>query len=188
MTALANDMQTAIATIAARIEPALIEIRRDIHAHPELAFEEVRTAGVVAAELTRLGIPHETGIGVTGVVGLIQGGRPGKVLIIRADMDALPIHEQTGQPFASTIPGKMHACGHDIHTTTLLGVAEVLRDLSLLKYSKPLSFGERKMLDQARALLVKELSVARAAEEDDIAQELESIFADGRPIGAYVSQ
>ena len=130
MTALANDMQTAIATIAARIEPALIEIRRDIHAHPELAFEEVRTAGVVAAELTRLGIPHETGIGVTGVVGLIQGGRPGKVLIIRADMDALPIHEQTGQPFASTIPGKMHACGHDIHTTTLLGVAEVLRDLA----------------------------------------------------------
>lgn len=75
-----------------------------------------------------------------------------------------------------------------INTGSIFDIAEVLRDLSLLKYSKPLSFGERKMLDQARALLVKELSVARATGEEDIAQELDSIFADGRPIGAYVSQ
>lgn len=126
----ANDPQIAIRDIANRIEAALIEIRRDIHAHPELAFEEVRTAGVVARELERLGIEHQTGVAKTGVVGIIKGGRPGPVLAIRADMDALPIHEQTGLPYASTIPGKMHACGHDIHTTTLLGVAEVLRDLA----------------------------------------------------------
>ncbi len=127
---LANDPTTAIRTATERIEPALIELRRDIHAHPELGFEEVRTAGVVARELQRLGIPHQTGIGRTGVVGLIEGGRPGPVLAIRADMDALPIEETSGLPFASTRRGLMHACGHDIHTTTLLGVAAVLRDLA----------------------------------------------------------
>ena len=97
---------------------------------PELGFEEVRTAGVVARELTRLGISHQTGIGRTGVVGLIEGGRPGPVLAIRADMDALPIEEKSGLPFASTKPGLMHACGHDIHTTTLLGVAAVLKEIA----------------------------------------------------------
>jgi len=127
---IANDPTTAIRTLTERIEAHLIEIRRDIHAHPELGFEEVRTAGVVARELTRMGIPHQTGIGKTGVVGLIEGGRPGPVLAIRADMDALPIQETTDLPFASQNPGLMHACGHDIHTTTLLGVAEVLKDLA----------------------------------------------------------
>src|SRR5215469_13887112 len=127
---LANDPTTAIRDATQRIEAALIEIRRDIHAHPELGFEEVRTAGVVARELARLGIAHRTGIGRTGVVGLIEGGRPGPVLAIRADMDALPIEEKSGLAFASTKPGLMHACGHDIHTTTLLGVAEVLKELA----------------------------------------------------------
>jgi amidohydrolase len=125
-----NDPAAAIRAITDRIEAGLIEIRRDIHAHPELGFEEVRTAGVVAGELARLGIPHQTGIGRTGVVGIIEGGRPGPVLAIRADMDALPILEKTGLPFASTIEGKMHACGHDIHTTTLLGVAAVLKEMA----------------------------------------------------------
>ncbi len=125
-----NDPATTIRAITDRIEAGLIEIRRDIHAHPELGFEEIRTAGVVAGELTRLGIPHQTGIGRTGVVGIIEGGRPGPVLAIRADMDALPILEKTGLPFASTIEGKMHACGHDIHTTTLLGVAAVLKEMA----------------------------------------------------------
>ncbi|HEX4260047.1 MAG TPA: M20 family metallopeptidase [Acetobacteraceae bacterium] len=126
----ANDPQTAIRETVARIEPDLIAIRRDLHAHPELAFEEVRTAGVVARELARLGIAHRTGVARTGVVGTIEGGRPGPTLAIRADMDALPIHEQTGLPYASTIDGKMHACGHDIHTSTLLGVAAVLKEMA----------------------------------------------------------
>jgi len=130
LAALANDPATAIRAIVDRIENGLIEIRRDIHAHPELGFEEVRTAGVVSAELTRLGIAHRTGIGKTGVVGIIEGGRPGPVLAIRADMDALPILEKTGLPFASTKEGLMHACGHDIHTTTLLGVAAVLKEMA----------------------------------------------------------
>lgn len=127
---LPNDPTTAIRDLTQRIEPELIEIRRDIHAHPELGFEEVRTAGVVARELARLGISHQTQVGKTGVVGLIEGGRPGPVLAIRADMDALPIQETSGLPWASTYPGLMHACGHDIHTTTLLGVAAVLRDMA----------------------------------------------------------
>ncbi len=126
----ANDPGPQIRAAAERIAPELVAIRRDIHAHPELAFEEVRTAGRVAAELDRLGIPHRTGIGRTGVVGLIAGGRPGPVLAIRADMDALPIAERTGLPFASEVPGLMHACGHDVHTTTLIGVAAVLKDLA----------------------------------------------------------
>ena len=127
---LANDPATRIRDAAAELQPGLVALRRDMHAHPELGFEETRTAGIVAAELARLGIPHRTGIGRTGVVGTIEGGRPGPTLAIRADMDALPIHEETGLPFASTVAGKMHACGHDIHTATLLGVAAVLKDLA----------------------------------------------------------
>ena len=127
---LHNDLQSAIADATRHAEPGLVAIRRDIHAHPELAFEEVRTAGIVAAELARLGIEHRTGVGRTGVVGTIAGARPGPTLIIRADMDALPIHEQTGLPYASQVEGKMHACGHDIHTSTLLGVATVLKGLA----------------------------------------------------------
>lgn len=129
---LANDPQTLIASLASRIEPALIEIRRDLHAHPELAFEEVRTAGVVSRELDRIGLAHQTGIAKTGIVAIIEGGRPGPVLAIRADMDALPITERTGQPFASKTEGLMHACGHDIHTATLIGVASVLKQLAPL--------------------------------------------------------
>ncbi len=125
-----NDPGRRIADAADRLAPALVAMRRDIHAHPELAFEETRTAGIVAAELARLAIPHRTGIGRTGVVGVIEGGRPGPTLAIRADMDALPIAEETGLAFASTVPGKMHACGHDIHTATLLGVAAVLKDIA----------------------------------------------------------
>src|SRR3712207_1611524 len=123
-----NDPTRRIAEATAAIEARLIEIRRDIHAHPELGFEETRTAGIVAAELARLGVPHRTGLARTG--GVVEGGRPGPTLAIRADMDALPIGEETGLPFASTAEGKMHACGHDIHTMTLLGVAAVLQDLA----------------------------------------------------------
>jgi amidohydrolase len=126
----ANDPDSVIREQAARLQPRLVELRRDLHAHPELGFEEVRTAGIVAAELARLGIAHRTGLGRTGVLGFIDGGAPGPTLLIRADMDALPIHERTGQDFASTIDGRMHACGHDIHTVTLLGVAEVLKGLA----------------------------------------------------------
>jgi amidohydrolase len=126
----ANDPESVVREEADRIAPALIAIRRDLHRTPELAFEEHATAARVAEELARLGIAARTGVGRTGVVGMIEGGRPGPTLLIRADMDALPIHEQTGLPFASEQDGKMHACGHDLHTTTLLGAAAVLKRLA----------------------------------------------------------
>jgi amidohydrolase len=125
-----NDIGAAIRDLAQQTEPALIAVRRDLHAHPELAFQEVRTAGVVADELARLGIACRTGVGRTGVVADIQGGRPGPRLVIRGDMDALPIEERTALPFASQNPGLMHACGHDVHTSTLLGVAAILQRLA----------------------------------------------------------
>ncbi|GAA5541497.1 MULTISPECIES: M20 metallopeptidase family protein [Brucella/Ochrobactrum group] len=125
-----NDLSSLIQQLSDKAEPNLIEIRRDIHAHPETGFDVERTAGVVARELERLGIEHQMGVGRTGVVGLIKGGRPGPTLVIRADMDALPIEEQTGLPFASTHQGKMHACGHDLHTATLIGIGSVLKEIA----------------------------------------------------------
>jgi amidohydrolase len=102
------------------------KLRRDFHAHPELGFEEVRTAGIVAKELKELGIEVSTGIAKTGVVGIIEGNRPGPVVLLRFDMDALPITEETGALYASQTPGVMHACGHDGHTAVGLSVARLL--------------------------------------------------------------
>jgi amidohydrolase len=112
---------------ARAIEEDIIEIRRDIHAHPELGFEETRTSQLVADELRKLGLEPQTGVGKTGVVAKIGTGSP--VIGIRADMDALPIHEANDTPYKSKNPGKMHACGHDAHTAMLLGVAKILVNL-----------------------------------------------------------
>ena len=101
-------------------------IRRDLHAHPELAYEEVRTADVVAARLTEWGIPIHRGLGTTGVVGIVKNGTSGRAVGLRADMDALPIEEATGLPYASCHHGVMHACGHDGHTAMLLAAAHHL--------------------------------------------------------------
>ncbi|KPH81505.1 M20 aminoacylase family protein [Bosea vaviloviae] len=107
----------------------LVAIRRDLHAHPEIGFEEVRTSGIVAEKLASWGIEVHRGIGGTGVVGILQGtGGPGRRVGLRADMDALPMDEITNLPWRSTIPGRMHACGHDGHTTMLLGAARYLAE------------------------------------------------------------
>lgn len=103
-----------------------ITLRRDLHRYPELGFEEVRTAGIVAAELIRLGLEVQTGIGKTGVVGLLEGEADGPTVLVRADMDALPIQEENQVQYASQSAGKMHACGHDGHTTIALAAAELL--------------------------------------------------------------
>lgn len=106
----------------------LVAIRRDIHAHPELGFQEVRTSAMVARMLQALGYQVHTGIGRTGVVGVLEGkaNDSGRSIGLRADMDALPIHETGTQPYRSTRPGVMHACGHDGHTAILLGAARYL--------------------------------------------------------------
>ena len=104
----------------------LQQIRRDIHAHPELSFEEHRTADVVAGKLAEWGIPVVRGLGVTGVVGIIKKGSSPHAIGLRADMDALPMQEINTFPHTSCHPGKMHACGHDGHTAMLLGAAQYL--------------------------------------------------------------
>ncbi|HEX9132322.1 MAG TPA: amidohydrolase [Ktedonobacteraceae bacterium] len=109
--------------------PGMVAMRRDLHEHPELAFEEVRTSGIVAQRLRTMGLEVQTGIAKTGVVGLLRGGaskQGAKTIAIRADMDALPIHELNEIDYRSTIDGKMHACGHDGHTSILLAVADIL--------------------------------------------------------------
>lgn len=104
----------------------MTELRRDFHRHPELGFQEVRTAGIIAKRLTELGYTVRTGLGKTGVTGLLRGGKPGKTVLLRADIDALPIHEETSVPWRSETAGVMHACGHDAHTAMGLAAAAIL--------------------------------------------------------------
>src|SRR3954449_12214395 len=105
----------------------LVAIRRDLHAHPELGFQEVRTAGIVATKLSELGYEVVTGVGETGVVGLLAGPNPGsRTVLLRFDMDALPIQEENDVPYRSQQPGVMHACGHDAHVAVGIGVATLL--------------------------------------------------------------
>ena len=107
----------------------LTAIRRDLHAHPEIGFEEVRTSGIVADKLKQWGIEVHRGLGGTGVVGVLKGkGTSGKRIGLRADMDALPMEENTNLQWRSTIPGRFHGCGHDGHTTMLLGTARYLAE------------------------------------------------------------
>ena len=119
---------------AQAVEPRVIEWRRHLHAHPELSNREVKTADFIAKRLQAMGLEVKTGIGVTGVAALLKGGKPGRTIALRADMDALPVTEQNDLPFKSTVTtefrgekvGVMHACGHDAHVAILLGVAETL--------------------------------------------------------------
>ena len=116
------------------VQAQVVEWRRDLHRHPELGNRETRTAQVVADHLRALGLEPRTGIGPTGVVAVLKGGRPGPRIALRADMDALPVTEATGLPYASTVRGEyrgqpvgvMHACGHDMHVAILMGVAQAL--------------------------------------------------------------
>lgn len=119
--------QEVIRKEAQSIKPWLVEVRRDFHRHPEFGMEEFRTQGKIIEYLTDMGIPCEK-VANTGVVGLIRGAKAGKTVALRADMDALPIDEQNDVDYKSTIPGKMHACGHDAHMTVLLGAAKLLQD------------------------------------------------------------
>jgi amidohydrolase len=117
-------LQAQIDADAAAAVPTLVETRRDLHRHPEIGFKETRTAALVAERLRTLKFDEvRTGIGVTGVVGILKGGRPGRTVAVRADMDALPIPELIDVPYKSTVPNVKHACGHDAHVAIALGVA-----------------------------------------------------------------
>lgn len=122
-------MQEWIRREADELLPELVAWRRDFHRHPELGFQEVRTAGVVASHLQDLGLEVSTGVGKTGVIAMVEPDdlkADSETVLLRFDMDALPIHEETGLPFASQNPGVMHACGHDGHTAIGMGVAKLL--------------------------------------------------------------
>jgi amidohydrolase len=135
--ALATVPADTIKARAAQVQPKVVAWRRDLHQHPELGNREFRTAELVADHLRSLGLEVREGVGTTGVVGVLEGGKPGKTVALRADMDALPVAEETGLPFASKATGEwegktvglMHACGHDTHVAMLMGAAEVLAGL-----------------------------------------------------------
>ena len=122
MATTATDLRREADSLSAR----LTAWRRDLHAHPELGFAEHRTAGMVVQILREVGCEVRTGLGQTGVAGLLRGGLPGPTVMLRADMDALPIQEISDAPYASTEPGAMHACGHDGHVAMALGAATLL--------------------------------------------------------------
>jgi amidohydrolase len=135
--AYADPLQSDIDVLAKKVEPKVIQWRRDIHEHPELAYQEVRTSKLVADHLRSLGMEVKTGVAKTGVIGILKGTKSTPVVALRADMDALPVKELTGLPYASKVEATwkgakvpvMHACGHDNHTAILMGAAEVLAGL-----------------------------------------------------------
>ena len=119
-------MSEILTSEAYLLKDQLIAWRRDFHRHPELGFQEFRTSGIVARHLSSLGLEVQTGVGKTGVVGLLEGSRSGPVVMLRFDMDALPIQEAGQTDYTSQTPGVMHACGHDAHTAIGLGIAQLL--------------------------------------------------------------
>lgn len=119
-----------IKKLSLEIFPEVIAFREDMHAHPELAFQENRTAGKIADKLKSWGIPFETGVAKTGIVAYLKGNNPdSRTIALRGDIDALPIEEKNDVPYKSKEKGKMHACGHDVHTSSLLGTAWILNEL-----------------------------------------------------------
>src|SRR5436309_8961494 len=135
--AQANRLDADVDRRVPQVAGKVVAWRRDIHEHPELSNRETRTADLVAQHLRSLGLEVRTGVAHTGVIGVLRGGRPGPVVALRADMDALPVTEEVDVPFVSKARtiwngeevGVMHACGHDMHTSILMGVAEVLAGL-----------------------------------------------------------
>jgi amidohydrolase len=167
---LTADLDRRIDTAAAHLESSVVACRRDIHQHPELGNREFRTSKLVIEKLRALGIEVKTPIAHTGVVGVLHGGKPGRVVALRADMDALPVVEQVDVPFKSTVRaqyngqdvGVMHACGHDAHVAILLGVAVVLSGIrnelpgTVVFLFQPAEEGAPEGEEGGAALMVKE--------------------------------
>lgn len=123
------DILQKIKVLAAEYKTEIIKHRRHLHMYPELSFEEENTGKYIAKYLSDIGIPHTTGWVEHGVVATIEGGQGGPTIALRGDIDALPIQEANDVAYKSTNEGKMHACGHDVHTASLMGVAKILWEL-----------------------------------------------------------
>jgi amidohydrolase len=172
-------LRAAVDKGAAAVMPQVVAWRRDIHEHPELGNREFRTAALVAAQLKSLGLSVRTGVGHTGVVGVLTGGKPGPVVALRADMDALPVTEQVNLPFKSVVKtqyngqevGVMHACGHDNHVAILLGVATVLAGMkadlpgTVVFIFQPAEEGAPTGEEGGAALMIKEGAMQNPAPE-----------------------
>ena len=194
-----------IERLASQIEEKVIAWRRDIHEHPELSNREFRTAKLVADHLESLGLEVRTGVAHTGVVGLLKGGKPGPVVALRADMDALPVTEQVDVPFASKVRatyngrevGVMHACGHDCHTAMLMGVAEILAEVrdklpgSVKFIFQPAEEGAPAGESGGAGLMIREGALENPAPEVIFGQHIFTDFEVGcigyRPGGAMAS-
>ncbi len=188
-----------------RIQPKVISWRRDIHQHPELGNRETRTAKLVADHLRSLGIEVTTGVAHTGVVGILRGGRPGPTVLLRADMDALPVTERVNIPFRSTVRstysgqdvGVMHACGHDTHVAILMGVAEVMAGAraqlpGTVKFVfQPAEEGPPPGEEGGAELMVKEGVLTNPAVDAAFALHIDALLESGTisytPGGTYAS-
>jgi amidohydrolase len=173
----------AEALAAAReILPWVIEIRRDLHQHPELGLEEHRTAKQVQSRLVELGIEHVGGLAQTGILGLIRGTEDGPVVALRADLDALPLQDAKDVPYKSQAPGKMHACGHDVHTSILLGAARLLKAMEReLPGTVKLIFQPAEETVGGARMLIEE-----GVLEDPKPEAIFGLHVDpGRPIGTF---
>ncbi len=182
-------LDTATEALIATIEPKVVAWRRDFHQHPELGNREYRTAEKVAAHLMDLGLKVQTGVAHTGVVALLEGGRPGAVVALRADMDGLPVTERVDLPFASKETtlyngaevGVMHACGHDTHVAILMGVAEVLASMKddlpgTVKFIfQPAEEGPPEGEEGGAALMVKEGVLANPAVDAAFALHIDAL-------------
>ena len=173
----AGHFDAAVFASSAKVQPKVVTWRRDVHAHPELGNSEFRTSAMVAKHLKALGFEVRTGVAKTGVIGVLTGGRPGGVVALRADMDGLPVTEQTGVPFASKVvteyngqkTGVMHACGHDAHVAILMGAAEVLAGMreripgTVMVIFQPAEEGPPVGEDGGARLMVKEGALSNPA-------------------------
>jgi amidohydrolase len=172
-----------IKEIAARYSDDTVSFRRHLHSNPELSFEEYNTAKFVAEKLKSFGVETTEGVATTGVVGLIKGKNPGKKIIaLRADMDALPILEQNDVPYKSKNPGVMHACGHDVHTSSLLGTARILNEVKD-QFEGTVKFifqpGEEKIPGGA-SLMIKEGVLQNPAPKNILGQHVATLIPAGK--------
>ena len=178
-------MADSMAQDVAELKDQLISTRRDFHLHPELSFQERRTAQIVADRLEALGWRVRRGVAQTGVVGLLEGSGPGQTVMIRVDIDALPIHEPLDRPYSSRNPGVMHACGHDGHTAVGLAVAELLsRYKDSIKGRVKLVFQPAEEIMSGARQMIEE-GVMRDPVVDKV---LSFHLWSGLPVGQIVSQ
>lgn len=167
---------------AHQLSEQTIALRRDFHRHPELGFKEVRTAGIVAETLTELGLDVTTGVGKTGVVGLLEGKSKSPVVLLRFDMDALPIQEENEVDYVSEVPGQMHACGHDSHIAVGLTVAKILAEMrDEIPGTVKFVFQPAEEGDGGAALMVKEGLLTRPKPDYALAMHV----WNQKPVGWY---